>query len=97
MQNTRNANSDSSQQFGWTLLLDVLPNHGLAPVANACRPSGTQTENTLRLLLHTGWPPQSRPHNPPRNGHRFLLHWRTIKDAIERFNCKLTPVTEGFK
>ena len=37
----------------------VLPNHGLAPVANACRPSGTQTENTLRLLMHNGWPPQS--------------------------------------
>ena len=33
----------------------VLPNHGLAPVANPCRPCGTQTENTLSLLMHTGW------------------------------------------
>ena len=37
----------------------VLPNHGLAPVANACRPSGAQTENTMSLLMHTGW-----LHNP---------------------------------
>ena len=39
----------------------VLPIHGLAPVANTCRPSGTQTENTLRLLMHTGWPPKEGP------------------------------------